>query len=429
MQLRDRLASLGYFKATQTAAPAATRPSFPDVHDLLDGAHRECEGGRCFVAQTRYPLDHVHAGVALSDLLGHAGDALALLGNDPRLAFLEPERAVLLDVETTGLAGGTGTYAFLIGLGYFADGAFVVDQFFLRDPSEERTMLAVLGATLGGFEALITFNGKCFDWPLVETRHVYNRVPLRPSAPLHLDLLFPARRLFKRRLGACNLTALEPGALGLDHRVGDVPGYLIPTIYFEYLRRRDGRPLRQVFEHNRKDILTMLALATLMARQVGDPRGAPIDDPTDLYSLGRLFEDAGRLETAVHCYERSLATPGRAFDRGEALARLSGVYKRLDDRARAVALWEEMVAAGAGSTYPYVELAKHLEHRAKEPGRALDLAREAARRHEAVRALTTFRRWRSEQAELDRRIARLERKLALQRDKRRSAAVVAAEPA
>jgi uncharacterized protein len=429
VQLRDRLASLGYFKSAQAAAPAAPPPSRPDVHELLDGAQRECEHGRCFVAQTRYPLDHVYAGVAVSDLLAHAGDALALLGNDPRLAFLDPEQAVLLDIETTGLAGGTGTYAFLVGLGYFADGCFVVDQFFLRDPSEERAMLAVLGATLGQFEAVVTFNGKCFDWPLVETRHLYNRVPLRPSAPLHLDLLYPARRLFKRRLGACNLTALEPGALGLDPRVGDVPGYLIPPLYFEYLRRRDGRPLRPVFEHNRNDILTMLALATRMARQVGDPRNAPIDDPTDLYSLGRLFEDAGRLETAVHCYERSLGTPGRAFDRGEALARLSGTYKRLDDRQRAIALWEEMVAAGAGSTYPYVELAKHLEHKAKEHGRALDLTREAARKHEAVRGLMTYARWRSERADLDRRVTRLERKLAAQRDKRRSAAVVAADMA
>jgi uncharacterized protein YprB with RNaseH-like and TPR domain len=411
VELRDRLKGLGYFNAPRPQVSPRPTPRWPDLHDVVDGTHRECELGRCFVAETRYPLDHVHAGVALSDLLGYGGEALALLGNDPRLAFLEPERAVLLDIETTGLAGGTGTYAFLIGLGYFADGAFHLDQFFLRDPSEERAMLSVLAATLGRFEAVITFNGKCFDWPLVETRHLYNRVPLRPAAPLHLDLLFPARRLFKRRLGACNLTRLEPGALGLDERQGDVPGWLIPTIYFDYLRGRDGRPLKPVFEHNRLDILTMVALAVQMARQIADPDGASLDDPTDLYSLGRLFEDHGRLDTAVRCYERALTRYARGFDRAEALQSLAATYKRLDDRARAVELWQSMVDADAGSTYPYVELAKHLEHKANEYARAADLTRRAIDRHHANRAVMTSWRWRSDLAELEKRLARLERKL------------------
>src|SRR5205823_649078 len=161
---------------------------------------------------------HVHAGTPVSDLLAAQPDALALLSGDPRLAYVDPERAVLVDVETTGLAGGTGTYVFLIGLGYFADGQFRVDQFFLRDPSEERAMLGALADTLARFEAIVTFNGKCFDWPLIETRHLYNRVPIQPKAPLHLDLLFPARRLFRRRIGPCNLTAIEVGALRVAER-------------------------------------------------------------------------------------------------------------------------------------------------------------------------------------------------------------------
>lgn len=425
MDVRDRLKGLGYFKAAGRQPPPPPKPRWPDVADLLDGSQRESNVGRCFVAETRYPLDHVHAGVALSDLLGHGGDALALLGNDPRLAFLEPERAVFLDVETTGLAGGTGTYAFLIGLGYFADGAFHLDQFFLRDPGEERAMLAVLAGTLGGFEAVVTFNGKCFDWPLVETRHFYHRVPLRPAAPLHLDLLFPARRLFKRRLGACNLTRLEPGALGLDERVDDVPGWLIPTIYFEYLRERDGRKLRGIFEHNRLDILTMLALAVQMARQVGDPDGAAIEHPTDLYSLGRLFEDHGRLDTAIRCYERALRLEAVGFDRAEVLQSLASAYKRLDDRPRAVALWERMVEDGAASAHPYVELAKHLEHRAKEHARAAELTRRAIHRHHANRAVMTSWRWRAELSDLEKRLTRLERKLDA-RNERRAAALVAA---
>lgn len=424
VELRDRLRGLGYFKSAEAQRPAPPRPRRPDVEEIVDGRYRECDVGRCFVAETRYPLDHVHAGIALSDLLGHAGEPLALLGKDPRLAFLAPERAVLLDIETTGLAGGTGTYAFLIGLGYFAEGAFQLDQFFLRDPGEERAMLAVLARTLGRFEAVISFNGKCFDWPLVETRHMYQRVPLRPAAPLHLDLLHPARRLFRRRLGACNLTRLEPGALGLDERQDDVPGWLIPTIYFDYLRERDARPLAPVFHHNRLDVLTMLALAVQMARQVADPDVAAFDHPTDLYSLGRVFEDAGRLKPAVRCYERSLTLAGPDFDRAEALASLAAAYKRLDDRERAVTLWQAMVDDGAASIYPYVELAKHLEHREKEHARAAELTRRAIDRHRANRAVMTSWRWHSDLADLEQRMARLERKLGARREAR-SAPLVA----
>ncbi len=438
VELRERLARMGYFKTAPTATPGsqvAARPpvppprtaagsGVPDVHEVVEGRHRESPYGRCFVAETRYPLDHAHAAVALSDLLDAAGDALALLGADQRLAFVDPERAVLVDVETTGLAGGTGTYVFLVGVGYFAEGSFCVDQFFLRDPSEERAMLGTLAETLAHTEAIITFNGKCFDWPLIETRHLYNRVPLQPRAPLHLDLLFPARRLFKRRLGACNLTALEVGALGQAQRRDDVPGWLIPTIYFDYLRCRDGRPLARVFHHNRLDILTMLALAVHMARRVADPFGAPPDHAIDLYSLGRFYDDHGHLERAVHCYERALAETASDLDRLEVLRQLASAYKRLDHHQRAVALWTEMVAAGANSTYPYVELAKYLEHRVREHERAAALTRQALARHDALRPTLGTRRWHDERAELTKRLARLERKLASQRQERRAPAVV-----
>jgi uncharacterized protein YprB with RNaseH-like and TPR domain len=438
VELRERLARMGYFKtvpATVAAPNAAERPpappidsaarlGAPDVHEVVEGRHRESPYGRCFVGETRYPLDYAHAGVALSDLLDAAGDALALLGADPRLAFVDPERAVLVDVETTGLAGGTGTYVFLVGLGYFAAGGFCIDQFFLRDPSEERAMLGTLAETLARCDAIVTFNGKCFDWPLIETRHVYHRLALRPSAPLHLDLLFPARRLFKRRLGACNLTALEVGALGQAERQDDVPGWLIPTIYFDYLRCRDGRPLAQVFHHNRLDILTMLALVVHMARRVTDPFGAAPDHPIDFYSLGRFYEHHGRFERAVQCYERALATTAPGLDRAEVLHQLSSAYKRLDDHERAVGIWAEMVAAGASSIYPYVELAKHLEHRAREHERAAELTRQALAHHDALRPTLGTRRWREERAELVKRLARLERKLAAQRGERRPAAVV-----
>jgi hypothetical protein len=422
VELRDRLSRLGYF-GNRPAAPAQTveappspapprppprRSGAPDVHELIPGAHRECVDGRCFVGEATFPLDHAHGGIPVSDLFGASRDALALLGNDARLGLLDLERTVLLDTETTGLAGGTGTFVFLIGLGYFADGAFRVEQYFLRDPSEERAMLRVLGQVLERFETVVTFNGKCFDWPLIETRHLYTRMLLRPNAPLHLDLLYPARRLFKRRVGSCSLGDLEGSVLGMPPRVDDVPGWLIPQIYFDYLRSGDARPLRPVFDHNRRDILTMLSLAVLMARQVEEPLA--LEDPVDLYSLGRLFEDAERLDRAIACYERALGVADRDLDRTETLTRLSGAYKRLRDAERAIALWEEMVAAQVRSIYPYVELAKHLEHKQKDAVRALELTRRAMSLHAGLRQYTTPSRYSSERGDLEKRLIRLERK-------------------
>jgi uncharacterized protein YprB with RNaseH-like and TPR domain len=425
LELRDRLARLGYFQggsATATTEQAATRapaapttaparPRYPDVCDLVEGQHRSCRDGRCFVAETRYPLDHVHAGAALSDLLAQSGEAFALLTGDERLRRMDMSRTVLLDCETTGLAGGTGTYLILIGLGYFADGRFCVDQFFLRDPSEERAALGVLGQVLGRFEAVITFNGKCFDWPLIETRHSYTRLLLQPQWPLHLDLLFPSRRLFKRRLGSCTLGDLERGVLGLPPRRDDVPGWLIPQLYFEYLRRRDGRTLVPVFEHNRHDVMAMLALAVRMARHVADPTASPPPHALDRYCLGRLLEEAGQTDTALLCFERALAElpPTEAE---EVQGRIAGVYKRLRDTDRAVQLWRSLVDDGAGSIYPYVELAKHLEHVRRDLPGAAELTRRALGLHGGARDRTPPGRYQSERSDLERRLARLEQKLA-----------------
>lgn len=433
MELRDRLTRLGYFKsppagqpATTSSAdapepsalgesvPVATRPArFPDLPDLVAGEHRTTADGPCFVARTRLPLDHVHGGAAVSDLLGAAGEAFALLGGDPRLAALDPTRTVVLDIETTGLAGGTGTWVFLVGLAYFADGELRIDQFFMRDPGEERAMLLAVGELLSGFEALITFNGKCFDWQLLAQRHVMMRLPLRPADPLHLDLLFPARRLYRRRVGSCALDQLEASVLGLPPRVDDVPGWLIPTLYFDYLRQRDGRPLVGVFEHNRRDLQSMLALAVRMARHAGDPIGGAPDEPLDLYSLGRLFEDQGLSGRAIDCYERAYSTLECPEVRAEVLGRVAAVHKRRRDADRAVEIWESLVATDVGSAYAYVELAKHLEHRRRDYARAAELTRAALLRHSRARAGSSPGRWTSDRADLEKRLSRLERKLAL----------------
>lgn len=258
--LRERLAALS---GTRPAAPSRpVVPARPAV-TLAGGQEEATPFGPCYLIERRYPLDHQHGPWPLGALTTVAPDLLAALGGDARLGSLPHERLVLLDTETTGLAGGTGTYVFLVGLGFLtadtAGPAFVVRQYFLRELREERALLHALGATLARFGALVTFNGKSFDWPLLATRYTLARQTLPVAAWPHLDLLHPARRVWKHRLPSCSLGALEAAILGV-RRVNDVPGALIPDLYFRYLRDGDPRPLLPVLAHNEADIVSLAAL-------------------------------------------------------------------------------------------------------------------------------------------------------------------------
>lgn len=386
----------------ETSSPDQASRAVPRV----PGQHRAVAGEpACFVAESRYAVDHDHGEVVLSDLLTHTGAAFRPLVPDPRVLELDFSRAAFVDCETTGLAGGTGTYAFLIGVGYFVGGSFHVDQFFMRDPGEERGVLLALRETLGERNAVVTFNGKSFDWPLLETRHIYHRIRLAPDDPIHLDMLHPSRRLFKRRLGSCALSSLEVGVLSLPARNGDVPGWQIPGLYFDYLRRGDAGPLTPVFEHNRLDILTLAALTLKVARHATDPVAAPPEHALDLMCLGRAFGDVGDFEIALRCLERARAIMSEPDE--EIRACVAALYKRMRNYATAADVWHALVAEGALSIEPYVELAKHAEHRLRDYARAAVLAEQALA---VCSSRATTARDGRVRAELIHRLARLRRR-------------------
>jgi len=382
LDLRERLRLLkaaGAARAAQERAAPAAAPVPPGralpqpgpadgprpfrLCDGLDGRLLPTEAGDAFVLETRHPLTEYRGPLPLSWPLDLPGDVW------PRLGRVAPEfdirRAVFFDTETTGLAGGTGTYAFLVGLGFFDRDHFVVRQYFLRDFPEEEAMLAAIAADLAPFTCLVSFNGKSFDWPLLETRfRMARRRPPLGGAP-HLDLLHPARRLWRDRLGSCTLQDLERAILG-ETRVGDVPGAQIPSLYFEYLRTGDASPLACVIEHNRLDILSLVALAGRMGQMVADPLGPTPDGELlggdDLYQLGRLFEARGLLADALACYEGARARGAASVTEAALLRRLSFAYKRAREQQQAVAIWEQMVEDGGLALFPYIELAKYHEH-------------------------------------------------------------------
>jgi tetratricopeptide (TPR) repeat protein len=360
--------------------PPASRRA--PLERLLDGAVEETEGGPVLAVRRRFDLGHRHGGQPLAVARELAPESLGLLA---RAGGLAPAggRFLYLDTETTGLAGGTGTYAFLVGVGFFEGEAFEVRQYFMRDLDEEPALLAALDTLFRRFDGFVTYNGAGFDLPLLETRFVLARRRF-PAEAFHLDLLAPARRLWSARLADCRLGTVEQHVLRFI-REDDLPGALIPSVYFDYLRRKHPDELPRVFDHNRHDILSLAALAGWVAEAVARAPGPDLH-PEELAGLGRLWE-AADLERGLACYrmalERGLPSPGRE----RLMLRLAAVEKRRARWDEARALWEAAIGAGAGfDPRPWEEIAKVHEHRRRDSSAARAVVEEALARARRARA-------------------------------------------
>jgi len=374
--LSDRLKALGV-KTGAADLPKPDRLVQYGIDSVMSGTILPTELGETFVYEERYAADHRH---------GHAPirpDApltiVCAWAADDRLRELPIEAFAFLDTETSGLAGGTGTYAFLVGAARFtAEGEFVLQQFFMRDPSEEPALLDALGRFLAPAQALVTFNGKAFDAPLLNTRYLMHRMPnpLRDFA--HLDLLPLARRLWRDRLESRALKYIEENVLQAPRSVEEVPGYEIPYLYFDYLRTGDARPLKGVFYHNAMDVVAMAALLSHTARMLADPFHEGIEHGLDVIAMARLYEHLGDWETAARLFEKGLQMSLGEEYFWQAVQRLAVLQKRRGDFEQAIPLWEQ--AASDGHIYAYVELAKFHEHRRRDPAAALQWTKSALTR-------------------------------------------------
>jgi uncharacterized protein YprB with RNaseH-like and TPR domain len=371
--LRDKLRQLGVTKGSAHLKPPVHpqgRRSHP-IEKLFDGQVVESTLGRAFLVEERYAPDHPHGHARLAWLLEQQAGIAAQLGRDPALASVDLSRCVFLDTETTGLAGGTGTLAFLVGIGSFEAKAFCVRQFFLRDPDEEAAMLAALSERMEDGQAIVTFNGRGFDLPLLQARYVLAR--LRPAwlALPHLDLLMPARRVWRDRLPSCALSSLEANVLGVQRERDDVPGYLIPQMYLDYLQTGDAREMPRVMYHNRQDILSMVTLAAQLCQTFADPLAAEFIDPADLVSLGKWYDDLNMPVEAERAWRAALQRELPTTSRATALVRLGALLKRQDRRSEAVVAWEQLAQASEWDVTAHVELAKHWEWHAGDLGQAI----------------------------------------------------------
>ena len=406
-----------------------------EVGAILGGRPVDTSFGQCLAIDRRYEADRFHGDVRIGECEVTGFEGLRTLdpglGSPERAAQLDSSpgscgsafsgptssRTVFIDLETTGLSGGAGTVALLVGCGFFDLGAFQVRQFLLTSYASERALLAAVADFFEGVDLIVTYNGKTFDVPVMETRWLFHRLQMPLDGVPHFDMLHPARRLWRARAdtvdeGGCRLSTLERALFGVT-RVGDVPGSEIPGRYFRFLRSGDPRPLEPVLEHNRLDLVS---LAAVMARAVrlAEDGHTSCRDEAEALALGRVFERAEIHDRAEACYRRALDSDV-AVVKGEALYRL-GLRLRRDRRfAEAAGIWRDVLrlTEPRGVRRQLAELrqfatealAIHHEHRERDLEGARELALFALEEADGVRG-----------EDVRHRLARLDRKLAQKKD-------------
>ena len=346
------------------------------IEQLVKGEVISTPAGETFRTKQYFPPHHRYGEMALADILSIPTYPAHLLSRDERLKELDFRKALFLDTETTGLSGGTGTFAFMVGLGFFQEDRFLITQFFMRDYSEERASLSLLKNVIDSFQFLVTFNGRQYDIPLLETRFILSRIVSKIREMPNFDLLYPSRRIWKGAYENCRLVTLESQLLGVE-RADDIPSEWIPYLYFEYIQTGDARKIQQVFYHNQMDILSMVALAGRIHLVYHDPQAARHRKGIEHFALGKLFWEHGQRGKAIPCFEIALKRCDDDLS-WEVMKWLSRAFKKTGQAEKAKSLWEEMMSwPYKKDAFPYIELAKYHEHRLKDWNRAMAYVDEA----------------------------------------------------
>jgi len=395
--LSDRLRGVigGGLKAhggsTSIAGSIEQDPAYADnVAEVLDGEWHERSGQRFLVVDRMYVPGYRHGSMALADGLPPSDGVwprLSLLTSAPSHSRISAHPHLLfIDLETTGIAGGAGTYAFLVGCGWFAGGTFRIRQFVLSGFAAERALLEAVGELAAESGTLVSYNGKSFDLPLIETRFALHRLPSPFGELPHIDMLHPARRMWRventRRVFdqkdvayTCRLSTLEQHLCGYV-REGDVAGFEIPACYFRYVHAGDPRPLAAVLEHNRLDLLS-LALVTARAAQLLEDGPAAARTSREALGMGRLYERGGLMTEAKSSFARAIEFKDADEDlRAEALRAYAIVARRLRHYDDAADAWRRVL--GLNECPRPIEreaseaLAVHHEHRRRDLASARD---------------------------------------------------------
>lgn len=352
-------------------------------HDISEQIHAEtyhCGRGSFLLKKVVYPYGVVY-------------------GNY-RIAKQENYRdAVFIDTETTGL--GAASYPFLVGVGYYTDSGFAVQQLFMRDLDDEPAVMEYL-LELCENRVVISYNGKCFDIPLIHSRLALNDMKSKTFAAEQVDLLHRCRRIWRKRLESCSLSSIESNILGF-HREGDIPGSIIPEMYKAYLNTGSSQEIVKIIQHNEWDIVSMAVLIDRLSAIEQVPE-KELENPYDLLHYGEWCYYKKDYSTAKQCFFALCHQKTNPYTLYKAMKYLSLLHKMDGEWEQAVRIWSKMEKFNMGLIFPYIEKAKYYEHITKE----IDLAYLCALK---AKECVIKNRQRQYDAEVQHRIQRLKKKL------------------
>lgn len=396
--IRDKLKSLGVQLGAGNLQPTAKTARYR-IEDVIRATEEKTPVGSTLLYEEKFPTDYQHGHIRLSDY-GHFKMITRWAGLDVSQAS-NIEKVLFIDTETSGLSHSAGTFAFLIGVGYFRGKNFQLKQFIMSDPSLEPALLAALARHIDPFHYVVSYNGKSFDIPLLTNRYILNRIPTPFVNKDHIDLLHLARKLWRNRLPSRRLGDLETNILSFKRSNDDIPGWLVPEIYKDYLNTGDARPLSGVFYHNAMDIISLAAVFVHISKLLNEPEGENIAD-LDLVAIGNIFEDMGSFEHAKEIYRTCLGKnlPETLFV--QMIMRYAAIHKKAGEWRKAAALWE---ISSHQSIDSCIELAKYYEHQKQDYLQAIHWTRMAIEHNKNYNSNIDFL-----QPELEHRLNRLIKK-------------------
>lgn len=368
--LNDKLRSLGVtLGPKQEKSPVdVTSAKYPIEKVIPQGeVVYNTNGGHYHLVEC-YPYSHIQGRVPI-----YQAAEMDIIGKWAKIEGLRDiplEKFVFMDTETTGLAGGTGTMAFMVGLGFYDGENYQLHQYFLRGPEDEVSMLTAIDELMAPFEVVVSYNGRSFDVPLLNTRYVINRMT-SPFAELgQVDLLHLARKIWKKRLANRTLGMMENEILQFFRSEEEVPGWMAPELYYDYLRSGDAREVSRVFYHNAMDIVSLAGLLVYSADILEHPFQNDDLPGLDLVSIARIYEDVGEEESALEIYQTGISQGLPSGHYVDALMRYAAIHKKRTEWKFAMDLWEK--AAAEGDYQACEELAKFEEHQNRNYEKAME---------------------------------------------------------
>ena len=405
--LSDRLRRLGVSKGPAAIREPTERRPAQLVENLIPGRLVSDGDRSCFLTEERFVAKYRHGVNPVAGLLDCSIESAAQVGQEPALSGLSFRDLLFIDTETTGLSGGAGTLAFMVGIGFFDGDDFIVQQYFLRSPGDEPAMLSAMADLFSNHAGLVTFNGRSFDMPLLESRYLLNRQRPPFLGFPHLDLLHPSRRLWRNVLDSCRLVALESDVMNITRDQADVPSGIIPLIYRDYLQTGNGLEMQRIFYHNQIDILSLVTLTERLLRIYSTPAGESLLG-LEWLALARWYEQAQQIEAAETAYRQAIQSDLSQEAFMQALFRLGWLLKRAGRFEEAATLWQQLAVVEMDEIQGHVELAKYHEWRTGDLQQAVEWTQ---------RALALVSHWprglqKLTLPDLEHRQARLKRKLA-----------------